>query len=201
MGMPLTGRRFTVDEYHRMGRAGVFHEDDRVELLEGQIVEMSPIGPAHAGCVAALTGVLSRRGEERVVVWVQNPVNLGERSEPQPDVALLGPRADAYRTAHPRARDILLVIEVADTSLEHDRDVKVPLYAAAGVPEVWLVNLTDYAVTLYRDPVGGRYATLRTARRGESVTSLRLPGVTGEAAAHFLVGRVGREAAGIAHGR
>ena len=178
MVMPLSTRRFTVDEYHRMGRAGVFHEDDRVELLEGQIVEMSPIGPAHAGCVAALTGLLGRRGGERVVVWVQNPVDLGERSEPQPDVALLAPRADAYRTAHPRVRDMLLVIEVADTSLEHDRDVKVPLYAAAGVPEVWLVNLTDDVVTLYRDPVGGRYATVRTARRGETVTSLLVPAAT-----------------------
>jgi len=178
MVMPLTTRRFTVDEYHRMGRAGVFHEDDRVELLEGQIVEMSPIGPAHAGCVAALTGLLSRGGHERVVVWVQNPVDLGERSEPQPDVALLAPRADAYRTAHPRAQDMLLVIEVADTSLEHDRDGKVPLYAAAGVPEVWLVNLTDDSVTVYRDPVGGRYATVRTARRGETVASLRVPSAT-----------------------
>ena len=178
MVMPLTTRRFTVDEYHRMGRAGVFHEDDRVELLEGQIVEMSPIGPAHAGCVAALTGLLSRAGHERVVVWVQNPVDLGERSEPQPDVALLAPRADAYRTAHPRAQDMLLVIEVADTSLEHDSDGKVPLYAAAGVPEVWLVNLTDDSVTVYRDPVGGRYATVRTARRGETVASLRVPSAT-----------------------
>jgi len=178
MVMPLTTRRFTVDEYHRMGWAGVFHEDDRVELLDGQIVEMSPIGPAHAGCVAALTGLLSRRGGERVVVWVQNPVDLGERSEPQPDIALLSPRPDAYRTAHPRARDILLVIEVADTSREHDRDVKLPLYAEGGVPEVWLVNLTDYAVTVYRDPIGGRYATVDSARRGETVTSLRLPGVT-----------------------
>ena len=178
MGMPLTTRRFTVDEYHRMGRAGVFHEDDRVELLEGRIVEMSPIGPAHAGCVAALTGLLSRGGGEHVVVWVQNPVDLGERSELQPDVALLAPRADAYRTAHPRARDVLLVIEVADTSLEHDRDVKVPLYAAAGVPEVWLVNMTNYSITLYRDPFGGRYVTLRTARRGDTVTSFRLPRVT-----------------------
>jgi len=178
MVMPLSTRRFTVDEYHRMGWVGVFHEDDRVELLEGQIVEMSPIGPAHAGCVAALTGLLSRRGGERVVVWVQNPVDLGERSEPQPDIALLSPRADGYRTAHPRARDILLVIEVADTSREHDRDVKLPLYAEAGVPEVWLVNLTDSAVTVYRDPIGGRYATVDRARRGETVTSLRLPGVT-----------------------
>ena len=178
MVMPLTTRRFTVDEYHRMGGAGVFHEDDRVELLEGQIVEMSPIGPAHAGCVAALTGVLSRLCGEHVVVWVQNPVDLGERSEPLPDVALLAPGVDRYRTAHPRARDMLLVVEVADTSLEHDRDVKVPLYAAAGIPEVWLVNLTDQAVTLYRDLVGGRYATVRTARRGETVTSLLLPAAT-----------------------
>jgi len=178
MAMPLTARRFTVDEYYRMGRAGVFHEDDRVELLDGLIVEMSPIGPGHAGCVDMLTGVLSRLVGNRAVVRVQNPVRLGRQSEPQPDVTLLLPRADAYRTAHPQPEDVLLLIEVADASLEHDREVKVPLYAAAGVPEVWLVNLTDEAVTLYRDPVGGRYATVRTAGRGETVTSLRLPGVT-----------------------
>src|SRR6184192_4545534 len=141
MGMPFTARRFSVDEYDRMGRAGVFHEDDRMELLDGQIVEMSPIGPGHAGCVRALTSLLTRLVAGRALVSVQNPVRLGEHSEPQPDVALLVPRADAYRTAHPQPKDVLLVIEVADASLEHDRDVKVPLYAAAGVPEVWLVNL------------------------------------------------------------
>src|SRR5882762_7297174 len=178
MVMPLSTRRFTVDEYHRMGRAGVFREDDRVELLEGQIVEMSPIGPAHAGCVAALTGLLSRGGGAGGALRSPGFGTQATTRSPQPDMALLSPRTDGYRTAHPRARDILLVIEVADTSREHDRDVKLPLYAEAGVPEVWLVNLTDSAVTVYRDPIGGRYATVDRARRGETVTSLRLPGVT-----------------------
>ena len=178
MAMPLTARRFTVDEYYRMGRAGVFHEDDRVELLDGLIVEMSPIGPGHAGCVTALTSLLTPLLAGRAPVSVQNPVRLGEHSEPRPDVALLVPRADAYRTAHPQPEDVLLLIEVADASLEHDRDAKVPLYAAAGVPEVWLVSLTEDAITLYRDPLGGRYATVRTARRGETVTSLRVPSAT-----------------------
>ncbi len=180
MGMPLAGRRFTVDQYDRMGRAGVFHEDDRVELLDGQIVEMSPIGPGHAGCVTALASLLTPLVAGRALVSVQNPVRLGELSEPQPDVALLATRADGYRRAHPQPEDVLLVVEVADASLEHDRDVKIPLYAAAGVTEVWLVRLADDLITQYRDPAPDRtgYATLRTARRGETVTSVRLPGVT-----------------------
>ncbi len=178
MRMPLTGRRFTVEEYHRMGRAGLFTEHDRVELLDGQIVEMTPIGPGHAGCVAALTGLVARLVGDRAVVWVQNPVLLGPRSEPQPDVAVLRARADTYRTAHPEPRDVLLVIEVAETSFEHDRDVKIPLYVAAGVPEVWLVNLPADAVALYRDPGPQGYATLGTAGRGDTLTPLKLPGLT-----------------------
>ena len=137
MAMPLTTRRFTVDEYYRMGRAGVFHEDDRVELLDGLIVDMSHIGPGHAGCVTALTGLLLPILAGRALVSVQNPVRLGEHSEPQPDVSLLVPRAEAYRTAHPQPEDVLLLIEVADSSLEHDRDVKVPLYAASGWRKFW----------------------------------------------------------------
>jgi Uma2 family endonuclease len=176
--MPLVRRRFTVDEYHRMGQVGILGEDDRVELLDGQIVEMTPIGPEHSGCVGALTGLLARQVGHRGVIWVQNPVNLGERSEPQPDVAVLAPRADAYRTAHPQPADILLVIEVAETSLEHDRDVKVPLYAAARVPEVWLVNLPGDVVAVYRDPGPQGYATVRTGRRGDILTPLRLADVT-----------------------
>lgn len=178
MRMPLTGRRFTVDEYYRMGRAGVLQENDRVELLDGQIVEMSPIGPGHAACVTALTGLLSHLVAGRALVSVQNPVRLGEHSEPQPDVALLVPRAEAYRTAHPQPEDVLLLIEVADASLEHDRDVKIPLYAAARVPEVWLVNLPADTVTLYRDPSSRGYAGVRTAQRGDFLTPLRLAGVT-----------------------
>ena len=177
MAMLLTDRRFTLDEYHRMGRAGVFHEDDRVELLDGRIVEMTPIGPGHAGCIGALTGLLARLVGDRAVVWVQNPIDLSERAEPQPDLALLAPRADAYRSAHPRPTDILLVIEVADSSLEYDRDVKLPLYAAAGVAEIWLVNLPGDSVAVYRDPGPRGFTTLHTARRGDTLTALRFPGV------------------------
>lgn len=177
MGMPLTAHRFTVDEYYRMGRGGVFGEDDRVELVDGQVVEMTPIGPGHAGCVTALAGLLARVVGDRAVVSVQNPLRLGECSEPQPDVAVLRPRADAYRTAHPGPGDTLLVIEVADTSLEYDRDIKLPLYAAAGVLEVWLVNLPADRIEVYRNPAGGRYADVATLSRGASLAPLAFPGL------------------------
>jgi Uma2 family endonuclease len=178
MPMPLVRRSFTVEEFHRMARAGVFHEDDRVELLDGEIVEMTPIGPEHAGCVGALTRLLTRLLGERVFVWVQNPVHLPDRSEPQPDVALLRPRPDGYRTAHPLPPDILLVIEVADASLESDRAAKLPLYAEAGIPEVWLVNLPGGVIEISRDPSGGVYASVRTARRGETIAPLAFPTAT-----------------------
>jgi Uma2 family endonuclease len=178
MPMPLVKRSFTVEEYHRMARAGVFAEDDRVELLDGEIVQMTPIGPEHSGCVGALTRLLARQVEGRALVWVQNPVHLPDRSEPQPDVALLRPRPDGYRTAHPLPPDILLVIEVADTSLESDRAAKLPLYAQAGIPDVWLVNLPGDVIEISRDPRAGRYTSLQCARRGERVTSLALPALT-----------------------
>jgi Uma2 family endonuclease len=141
MSTPLRTYNFTVGEYHRMGEAGVFHEDDRVELIDGQVVEMTPIGPRHAGCVNRLNGLLSRLGGGDVTLSIQNPVLLGERGEPQPDVTVLRHRADGYATRHPEPADILLVIEVADTSVEYDRSIKIPLYARAGVPEAWLVHL------------------------------------------------------------
>ena len=178
MAMPRVRHAFTVDEYHRMGEAGVFHEDDRVELLDGQIVEMTPIGHDHAGCVNALNGLLAQLAAGRAVVSVQNPIILGQHSEPQPDLALLAPRADAYRRAHPRPDEVLLVIEVADTSLVYDRDEKLPLYAKAGIPEAWLVDLPGRAVHTCRDPGSDGYRITRTARAGETLTPVRLAGVT-----------------------
>ncbi len=115
-------------------------EDDRVELIDGQVVEMSPIGDRHASCVRRLNGLFARQLLDVAVIDVQNPVVLGRRDAPQPDVTLLVPRADAY-PHHPRAQDILLVIEVADTTVAYDRDVKLPLYARVGIPEAWLVDL------------------------------------------------------------
>src|SRR5437867_6682360 len=134
---------FTVDHYHRLAELGILDEDERVELLDGQIVEMSPIGPRHAGCVKGLVRLLYRKLGDAVFLGVQDPISLGPRSEPQPDIAVLKPRSDAYRDAHPRPGDILLVIEVAETSVESDRDVKLALYAGAGVPEAWLVDLAN----------------------------------------------------------
>ncbi|GAB6062212.1 Uma2 family endonuclease [Deferrisoma palaeochoriense] len=167
-------RRFSVDEFHRMARAGIFGEDDRVELLEGEVVEMTPIGSRHAGCVRRLVHVLAGSAGDRFLLSVQDPLQLGPRTEVQPDLAILRPRDDFYASAHPQAKDALLVIEVADTSAETDRTVKVPLYAKAGVPEVWLVDLPDDRVEVYRHPEGGTYAETRTVRPGDP--ALPVPG-------------------------
>ena len=175
MGMPLTEHRFTVDEYHRMGEAAIFREDDRVELIRGRIVQMSAIGRRHAGCVNYFTRTLTSLLGERALVSVQNPVILDADGEPQPDVAVLTPRPGDYRDRHPQPADILLLVEVADTTLDYDRDEKLPLYAEAGVREVWLVNLPGDAIELYRDPRDGRYAEVRTGRRAETIAPLAFP--------------------------
>ena len=135
-----------------MAQAGVLKEDDRVELIEGEIVEMAPIGSRHAACVNRLTRIFSQQLGQRALLAVQNPINLGERSEPQPDMALLRPTGDCYATAHPGPEDIFLLIEVADTSVDYDREVKVSLYARSGVTELWLVDLTSARIEVYRSP-------------------------------------------------
>jgi Uma2 family endonuclease len=177
MGMPLVRRNFTVDEYHRMAQAGILGEDDRVELIDGQVVAMTPIGPDHGSCVNRLTALFAPLAGRQATVSVQNPVVLGEHEEPQPDVTLLRYRADGYRARHPEASDVLLVIEVGDTSVDADRRTKIPLYARAGIPEAWLVNLPADAVECYREPTGEGYADLRTAQRGETLTPLQVPGI------------------------
>ncbi|MFB6262553.1 MAG: Uma2 family endonuclease [Bradymonadaceae bacterium] len=145
-------RQFTADEYHRMAESGVLGEDDRVELLEGEIVEMTPIGSEHAGYTNRLNGLLQERVGSECIVSVQNPVSLGTFSEPEPDLALLRDREDDYISDLPGSEDVLLIIEVADTSLEDDRRAKVPLYARHGIPAVWIVNLQDDVVEVYEEP-------------------------------------------------
>jgi Uma2 family endonuclease len=162
---------FTVAEYQRMGQVGIFSEDDRVELINGEIVKISPIGEPHASCVGRLTQTLILLLRRRVIVWTQNPIVLDDYSEPQPDLAILRPRADFYRQAHPRPEDVLVVIEVSDTTLEYDRKVKVPLYASAGIPEMWLVNIPEERVEVYSDPAGGEYQTARSYARGRRLQS------------------------------
>mgnify|MGYP005850732689 CR=1 FL=1 len=175
MGVQVVKHRFTVEEYHRMGTAGIFSEDDRVELIEGEIVEMSPIGSRHANCVRRLIYLLSRMTGERAVIDVQNPIRLGEYSEPQPDVTLLRPRPDFYAAAHPGPADVLLVIEVADTSADYDREVKVPLYALAGIPEVWLVELYAEQIEVYRQPLPHGYQEVQIVRRGQHLSPQAFP--------------------------
>jgi Uma2 family endonuclease len=155
---------FTVELYHKLGELGVFHEDDRVELLDGQIVEMSPIGSQHAACVNRLTMLLARGTTGPVTVSPQNPVVLDARWEPQPDIALL-----RRVVGLPRPGDVLLIVEVADTSLDRDRDYKLPRYAAVGIPETWIVDLNAPAITVYRDPTPSGYRTSFVARRGDSL--------------------------------
>lgn len=160
-----------------MADAGILGEDDRVELLEGEIVEMAPIGSRHAGCVNDLNRLLVQGVGERAVVAVQNPVRLSRRSEPQPDVAVLRPREDRYRRAHPAPGDVLLLVEVADTTVGFDRRYKIPLYAIGGIAEVWLVDLPAATVEVHREPEGRRYADRRLAKSGEQVAPHALPDV------------------------
>ena len=150
-------RPFTVGEYYRMAEADILTEEDRVELIAGQIVAMSPIGSRHAACVDRLNGLLHRQPGSAFIVRVQSPIALDAYSEPEPDLVLLRPRADFYAEAHPSAADVLLAVEVADTSVDYDREVKLPLYAHAGLPEVWLIDLQKGCIEVYAQPQGRAY--------------------------------------------
>lgn len=161
--------RFSVSDYHRMGEAGVLGPDLNVELLNGHIYEMSPIGSRHAACVDRLTRLFMHAVDDRAIVRVQNPIVLPPDSEPEPDVALLKPRDDDYASRHPRPDEVLLVVEVADSSLPFDQDVKVPLYAQAGIPEVWVVALDEDRVHAYQMPTSDSYRECATYDRGEEV--------------------------------
>jgi len=192
MAVHLLPGPFTVDAYHRLAELGVFDEDDRVELLDGQIVAMTPIGGAHAACVIRLTDLLSRRRGSDTSVSVQNPVVLAERWEPQPDIVVLRRPGGLAGAWLPTPKDVLLVIAVADTSLERDRDVKIPRYAAAGIPEAWLVDLATDAISMYRAPGPEGYGDVITVPRGETLRPLLLPGVS--ITAVEILGKVGRRA-------
>ena len=176
MALPLRSRPFSVHEFHRMTDAGILSEDDRVELIDGDIVEMAPIGPRHASCVMRLTSLLTEQLGGQAVVSVQNPIQLGERSELYPDVAVLAPRSHEYRTELPGPADVLLLIEVADTTADADRTVKIPRYSHAGIVEVWLVDLNSDVVHVHSDPTSAGYRVTKIVRRGDLLQPIRLPG-------------------------
>ena len=175
MSVEAVRRRFTVAEYRSMSQAGILSEDDRVELLEGEIVQMSPIGRRHAACVKRLNRMLSELVGREAIVSVQDPVRVGMDSEPQPDVALLRWRSDFYAGALPEAGDAQLVVEVAESSSQTDRLVKVPLYARGGVPEVWLVDLAEDVVEVHRGPGADGYGEVLRVGRGEHLSPQELP--------------------------
>jgi Uma2 family endonuclease len=168
----IVRRRFTVHDYHRMGEAGILHEDDRVELIEGEIVEMAAIGTRHFTCVNGLTRLLVRGVGDAAIVSVQNPVRLDEHTEPQPDLTVL--RVRDYRESLPKPEDVLLLIEVSDTTLSYDRGVKLPLYARAGIREVWIVDLVGEVIERRTDPSADGYRGFEKVRRGGKIESAAL---------------------------
>ena len=174
--MEVKRRRFTVHDYHRMGEAGILHEDDRVELIEGVLVEMTAIGTRHFSCVNRLTRLLVMNVGDEAIVSVQNPVRLNEYNEPQPDVTVIRPRD--YEESLPMPEDVMLLIEVSDTTLAYDRGVKLPLYARAGIREVWIADLPDETIGRYTDPSEEGYRRADQMRRGRTLESDALPGPT-----------------------
>lgn len=165
----LEQRRLTVDDYHAMAEAGILTEEDRVELLNGKIIAMSPVGGPHIGCVMRLTRLFVDRTDTNVFVSVQNPIRLASHWEPEPDLALL--RAGILDQV-PTADQVLLLVEVADTTLARDRSVKLPQYAKAGIPEVWIVALTEGYVEVYRRPAADGYGEMRRYQRGEAIVQI-----------------------------
>jgi len=185
--VPIKHKQFAVDEYEQMIAAGVFNEDERLELIEGEIIEMSPIGSAHLAYVNRLNHLLVRRIGVLAQVSVQNPIHL-TRSEPQPDIVLLRPRPDFFAEALPGQTDVLLLIEVSDTTVDYDRSVKIPLYGREGIVECWLINVMEGLIEVYRGPGASGYRSKATYGAGDSLTPVGLPDVS--LAVDDIIGRL-----------
>jgi len=184
--MPASSPDFTrplkhlthLDEWRRMGEANIFPPGSRVELINGEILDMAPIGSYHAGHLKRINHVFSKLIPENLITSVQDPLQLGDLSEPEPDFMLLKPHEDFYTSRHPIADDVLLLIEIADSSLRFDQNEKLRLYAQHGIPEYWLLNLNDHCLEVYRKPSGDVYAEKNTLQAGDSVTLSQLPDIS-----------------------
>jgi Uma2 family endonuclease len=177
MTVQLLRRKFTVEQYHKMVESGILTENDRVELIGGEIIEMSPIGTKHAACVNRLVNLLINLLGKRIILAAQNPVALNDNSEPQPDVALLKPRDDFYATAHPQPQDIFLLIEVADSTVIYDRQEKIPLYAQANIEEVWLIDINEQIVEVYQQPTATGYQHIQEFTSAQTLSIKAFPDV------------------------
>lgn len=174
----LSTYRFSVEEFNRLGQAGIFGEDDRVELIDGEIIVMSPIESKHAGTVTQVSWILDQKLGERVLLHLQNPAVLDDFSEPLPDIAVLKRRIDFYKNGHPGPDDILLLIEVSDTTLAYDRGPKLQKYAERGIAEVLIANLRDDLIEQFREPHSHGYGASRQFGRGAVITAEAFPGVS-----------------------
>ncbi|GIK55132.1 MAG: hypothetical protein BroJett015_07950 [Chloroflexota bacterium] len=168
----------SVERYDQMIAAGIIQEDERLELLGGEIIEMSPIGIPHAACVKRLNRLFSRKLDEQVIIGVQDPIHIDQYSEPQPDIVVLNLRDDYYAGGHPEPEDILLLVEVADTSLAYDREEKLPRYAQAGIVEVWIVNLIEQQIEVYLRPSPQGYQQTAIFNGKQTVIPVAFPQLT-----------------------
>jgi Uma2 family endonuclease len=175
MATEIAKRLFTVYDYHKMADAGILRAGDRVELIRGEVIQMSPIHPPHNGTIHRANQSLVRIVGDRAIVGVQGAIRLDDWDEPQPDLYLLRPKEDFYTSRHAGPADILLIIEVADSSLEYARTVKMQLYAETGVPEYWISNIVDDCVIAFSDASGGTYRKIQQFRRGEKLSPQLLP--------------------------
>jgi Uma2 family endonuclease len=176
--LTLPRHKLSLEDYYKMGEAGILGEDSRVELIEGELIDMAPIGSRHVRAVNILTELLVPQARGVAVVSVQNPMSLPPDNGPQPDIALLKPRADNYGNSLPTAQDVLLIIEVADTTARYDREVKAALYARHGVQEFWLVDVQEKAVEIYLEPGSKGYRKLLRPESVETVSPVSLPDVS-----------------------
>ena len=168
-------RKFTVAEYYRMAEVGILGPDEQVELVEGEIIVMAPIGPGYAGSVDIVSNLFVRKLDDRFIIRSQNPIHLDDGSEPQPDIAVARPRDDYYTAAHPTPADILLIVEVAQSNLEYDRDIKAHLYGRNGIPETWVKNLPEDCIERFTGPGPEGYAQHTIHRRGETIAPVSFP--------------------------
>jgi Uma2 family endonuclease len=178
MAVEVHRKLFTVNDYERMLESGILSEDDRVELVEGEIIEMAAKGSRHAACVKRITDLFYRYARQSAIISVQDPIRISANSELEPDVALLRLREDLYANSHPEGDDVLLIAEVSDTSVGYDRSVKLGLYARANIPEVWIVNLPGDVIEIYSQPEGSKYQVSKKVMRGDSITAQSVAGLT-----------------------
>lgn len=175
MSVRAPRKKFTVEQYHQMAAMGILTERDRVELIEGEIVQMSPVGPRHAICVDRLNKCFSRNLPLEAVVRVQSPIHLRDDSEPQPDLTIFLEKSGSFLSEHPRPEEILAAIEVSDTTIEYDRQTKAPLYAREGIQELWIVNCNELAIAVYRSPSPTGYQDVQSLRKEQSLAFQAFP--------------------------